>query len=40
VINTVSYDQVRRPMYTTSVGRWKNYEAYLEPLIKALNAGE
>jgi len=40
VVNTVSYDQVRRPIYTTSVGRWKNYEAYLGPLIKTLNTSE
>jgi tetratricopeptide (TPR) repeat protein len=34
---TASYDQVRRPMYKTSVGRWKNYAQHLQPLIKTLN---
>lgn len=28
---TLSYDQVRRPVYTSSVKRWKRYEAHLEP---------
>lgn len=35
---TTSYDQVRKPMYTSSVGRWKNYEKYLQPLISTLEA--
>lgn len=29
---TASLDQIRRPIYTSSVGRWKNYEAHLGPL--------
>ena len=32
--------QVRRPIYATSVGRWKNYEAWLGPLLDALEGGE
>lgn len=36
---TASYDQVRRPIYTQSVKRWQRYDAYLEPLKKALGAG-
>jgi tetratricopeptide (TPR) repeat protein len=28
--------QVRRPMYQTSVGRWKRYEPYLKPLLEEL----
>jgi tetratricopeptide (TPR) repeat protein len=35
-INTASYQQVRKPMYTKSAGRWKNYEKHLDPLIEAL----
>jgi tetratricopeptide (TPR) repeat protein len=35
-VNTPSYDQVRHPMYSKSVGRWKNYERHLGPLIEAL----
>ncbi len=28
-VRTLSYDQVNQPLYTTAVGRWKNYEAQL-----------
>jgi tetratricopeptide (TPR) repeat protein len=35
-INTASYQQVRKPIYTKSVGRWKNYERHLDPLIDSL----
>ena len=35
-VQTVSTWQVRQPMYTTSKGRWKNYDKFLEPLRKAL----
>ena len=35
-VNTASYDQVRQPVYTRSVGRWKHYEHHLGPLRKAL----
>lgn len=34
---TVSFDQVNQPMYNSSVGRWKNYETHLGPLVNALN---
>ena len=33
---TPSYDQVRQPIYTRSVQRWKHYAAWLEPLQRAL----
>lgn len=36
-IATASYDQVRRPMYTSSAGRWKNYDRHLAELKAALN---
>ena len=36
VVATASYDQVRRPLYTHSVNRWKNYERYIDPLKSAL----
>jgi len=32
MINTPSRWQVRQPMYTSSAGRWKNYEKHLQPL--------
>ena len=35
-VRTASFAQVRRPLYPTSVGRWRNYEAFLGPLIAAL----
>ena len=35
-VNTPSYDQVRQPMYSRSVGRWENYRQQLVPLIVAL----
>ena len=35
-VNTASYDQVRQPMYTRSVGRWKYYDSHLGPLREAL----
>lgn len=36
-IKTPSYNQVRRPIYTSSVGRWEHYEKYLDPLKQALS---
>jgi tetratricopeptide (TPR) repeat protein len=35
-VNTASYDQVRQPMYTRSVGRWRHYDRHLTPLREAL----
>jgi hypothetical protein len=34
--NTASREQVRKPIYTSSSGRWQNYERHLEPLKEAL----
>lgn len=34
---TASYDQVKKPVYSSSVGRWRNYQQYIEPLIQELN---
>ena len=33
---TSSYDQVRQPLYTRSVGRWRNYEQYINKLKEGL----
>ena len=33
---TASYDQVRKPIYKSSAGRWKNYKAHLADLIDNL----
>ncbi|MEE9493350.1 MAG: sulfotransferase [Gammaproteobacteria bacterium] len=35
-ISTASYDQVRKPIYKNSAGRWKNYAKKIEVLIKLL----
>ena len=37
VARTISYDQVTRKMYTTSDGRWRNYEEHLGPLADRLS---
>lgn len=39
VTRTASNDQVRRPVYTSSVGRWRRYEKHLGPLKAALGVG-
>lgn len=36
VARTISRDQVNRPMYATSKGRWRNYEKHLEPIFSIL----
>lgn len=36
LVRTASYDQVRQPVYSESVNRWKHYEKHLGPLITAL----
>jgi Flp pilus assembly protein TadD len=38
-VKTASSVQVREPVYRTSIGRWRPYETFLQPLIQALNAG-
>jgi tetratricopeptide (TPR) repeat protein len=38
-VTTLSYDQVRRPIYTSSLGRWRNYDAHLGPLREGLGVG-
>ncbi len=35
-VNTASLAQVRQPLYSSSVSRWKNYEKHLQPLFTAL----
>lgn len=39
IIETSSYDQVRRPMYTDSIGRWRHYKGYLGDLKEGLERG-
>ena len=35
-VHTASHSQVRKPMYSGSIGRWKHYEKYLGPLYRGL----
>jgi tetratricopeptide (TPR) repeat protein len=39
-VSTLSYWQVRQPLYQSSVNRWRNYEKHLGPLFAALNQPE
>jgi len=36
-VDTASASQVRQGLYSTSAGRWKRYEAHLEPLLTVLD---
>ena len=36
-VSTASAVQVRQPVYTTSVGRWKHYEQLLSPLLRMIS---
>jgi hypothetical protein len=35
-VRTASLAQVRQPIYTSAIGRWKKYEPYLKPLLNEL----
>jgi len=35
-VKTLSHDQVSKPIYTSSMGRWKPYEKHLGPLLERL----
>lgn len=35
-VRTLSQFQVRQPLFTNSIGRWRNYEPWLGPLLSAL----
>jgi tetratricopeptide (TPR) repeat protein len=37
-VRTASMSQVRQPLYAGSIERWRAYEAFLTPLLEALNA--
>ncbi|HVP73299.1 MAG TPA: sulfotransferase, partial [Phycisphaerales bacterium] len=39
-VMTLSYDQVNKPIYDSSIGRWRKYEMHLGPLKKALGLAE
>ncbi len=35
-VNSPSHADVRKPLYRTAVGRWRNYEKYLEPYMPGI----
>jgi tetratricopeptide (TPR) repeat protein len=35
-VSSPTYEAVRKPLYTTSVGRWKHYQKYFEPMLGRL----
>ena len=35
-VNSPSQAEVKKPLYRTAVGRWRNYEKYLEPYMSGL----
>jgi hypothetical protein len=37
VVGTASVNQVRQPIYRSSIGRWRFYESQMQPLLKALD---
>jgi tetratricopeptide (TPR) repeat protein len=37
IVDTASASQVRKDLYSTSAGRWKQYETHLEPLLTVLD---
>ena len=37
-VQTASSQQVRRPIYSSSIERWRNYEEHLDPLRRAIEA--
>jgi tetratricopeptide (TPR) repeat protein len=37
-VRTASATQVRRPIYNSSIGRWRFYEKFLDPLLAEINA--
>jgi len=38
-VSTASFDQVRQPIHTRSIGRWRRYENYLGEMKLGLDRG-
>jgi hypothetical protein len=36
VVGSPTYEAVRQPLYTRAIGRWKNYQKFLEPYLSIL----
>lgn len=39
LVKTASVSQVRKPIYTRSIGRWRRYEGFLGPVLDGLASG-
>lgn len=37
-VHTASYQQIRRPLYSSSVGKWRHYREFLGPLMSTIQA--
>ena len=35
-VNSPTYEAVSQPLYTRAIGRWKNYQKFLEPYLPIL----
>jgi hypothetical protein len=35
-VSSPTYEAVSKPLYTSAIGRWKNYQKYLEPCLPIL----
>jgi hypothetical protein len=35
-VNSPTYEAVSQPLYTSAIGRWKNYRKHLEPFLEIL----
>jgi hypothetical protein len=35
-VSSPTYEAVSKPIYTSAIGRWKNYQKYLEPCLEIL----
>jgi hypothetical protein len=35
-VHSPTYEAVTKPLYTTSIGRWRNYERQFEPVLEIL----
>ena len=35
-VSSPTYEAVSKPIYSSAIGRWKNYQKYLEPCLEVL----
>ena len=36
VVSSPTYEAVSQPLYTRAIGRWRNYEEFLQPILSVL----